>query len=62
MGDELADVGRRVTGAGIFVAVGPAGDGGTGILGCMTLVTNCAPPWAELLREGEAGIQMMGAA
>lgn len=59
-GDELADVGRRVTGAEVFVAVAPTGEGATEVLGCVTLVTNCTSPWAELLREGEAGVRMMG--
>ena len=43
-GDELADVGRRVTGAEVFVAIASTGEGATEVLGSVTLVTESTFP------------------
>ncbi len=58
--EELADVGRRVRGAQVLVAVeGTGEEGAPGLQGCVTLVTDPGSPYAELLEEGEAGVRML---
>jgi len=53
---KLRDVRRRATEAVVLAAV----DGETGsALGCVTYVPDAANPWAEHLRENEAGIRML---
>lgn len=53
---ELRDVARRARDAVVLAAV----DGETGEpLGCVTYVPDASNPFAEDLREGEAGIRML---
>jgi ribosomal protein S18 acetylase RimI-like enzyme len=53
---ELRDVARRSTEAVVLGAV----DHATGaLLGCVTYVPDPSNPWAEHLRDGEAGIRML---
>jgi len=66
--DELADVATRALEAEVLVAVkaaagydgGPAHAGKPRIVGCVTLVTDRTSRWAEMLKDGEAGVRMMG--
>jgi ribosomal protein S18 acetylase RimI-like enzyme len=51
---ELADIGRRVKEAEVFVAVNEVD-----VIGCVTLVPDATSPWAELLDDDEAGIRML---
>jgi ribosomal protein S18 acetylase RimI-like enzyme len=52
--DELADVASRAAAAEVLVAV----DGGA-VIGGVTLVPGAGNPYAEDLRDGEAGIRML---
>jgi ribosomal protein S18 acetylase RimI-like enzyme len=53
---ELRDVERRAAEAVVLAAV----DGATGVpLGCVTYVPDASSPWAEQVRDGEAGIRML---
>jgi ribosomal protein S18 acetylase RimI-like enzyme len=52
--DELVDVPRRAKEAVVLVAVG-----GGELAGAVTYVPDPSSPWAEQLREGEAGIRML---
>ena len=51
---ELVDVRRRSAEAVVLVAVD-----GDEVLGAVTYVPDATSPWAEDLRDGEAGIRMM---
>jgi ribosomal protein S18 acetylase RimI-like enzyme len=56
---ELRDVAGRASGAVVLAAVDTAnGD----VLGCVTYVPDASSPWAEHLRDGEAGIRMLAVA
>ncbi|MGH9299195.1 MAG: GNAT family N-acetyltransferase, partial [Acidimicrobiales bacterium] len=50
---ELADVAHRAVEAEVFVAEDSV------LLGCATLVPDASSPWAELLKDGEAGLRML---
>ncbi len=53
---QLRDVERRASEAVVLAAV----DSSTGRpLGCVTYVPDASSPWAEHLRDGEAGIRML---
>ena len=66
--DELADVAARAAEAEVLMAVeavadddgGPAHAGKPRIVGCATSVTDRTSRWAEMLKDGEAGVRMMG--
>jgi GNAT superfamily N-acetyltransferase len=51
---ELVDVRRRAAEAVVLVAVD-----GDAVVGVVTYVPNSSSPWAEDVRDGEAGIRMM---
>jgi ribosomal protein S18 acetylase RimI-like enzyme len=55
--EELLAVGRRSSEATVLVAV----DAGH-VVGCVTLVEDSTSPWAEDLRDDEAGIRMLAVA
>jgi ribosomal protein S18 acetylase RimI-like enzyme len=56
---ELRAVGRRAVEAVVLAAVDES-DGA--LLGCVTYVPDASSPWAEHLRDGEAGIRMLAVA
>jgi len=53
---ELRDVARRAAEAVVLAAVD---DASGGLMGCVTYVPDASSPWAEHLRDGEAGIRML---
>ena len=53
-GRELRDAARRAREAVVLVAVEKGR-----VLGCVTYVPDASSPWAEDLREGEAGVRML---
>ncbi|MCU1448367.1 MAG: acetyltransferase [Acidimicrobiales bacterium] len=55
---ELVDAGRRAVEAVVLVVVDHDGSNA----GTVTYVPDASSPWAEDLREGEAGIRMMAVA
>ena len=56
---ELRAVARRAVEAVVLAAVD---DASGALLGCVTYVPDASSPWAENLREGEAGIRMLAVA
>jgi len=55
---QLRDVARRATTSCVLVAVTPDGD----LLGGVTYVSGPEDPYSEELRDGEAGMRMLGVA
>jgi GNAT superfamily N-acetyltransferase len=52
--EQLADVGRRALEAEVLVAVDDR------LLGCVTFVPDATSPWAEMLKDDEAAVRMLG--
>jgi GNAT superfamily N-acetyltransferase len=52
--EQLADVGRRALAAEVLVAVDDR------LLGCVTFVPDATSPWAEMLKDDEAAVRMLG--